>query len=72
MWVLDLTVGCWELNLNLSLHVQLFEHLNFILRGPTKRELNVKYYYADGWVSLETEVGERELSHMSKPLIHPK
>ena len=39
MWVLDLTVGCWELNLNLSLHVQLFEHLNFILRGPTKREL---------------------------------
>ena len=26
----DIIVGCWELNLNLSLHVQLFEHLTLI------------------------------------------
>lgn len=28
---LNITVGCWELHLNVSFHVQLFEHLTIVL-----------------------------------------
>ena len=38
----NITMGCWELSLNLSLLAQLFEHPDVIFRGPTKQEMNVE------------------------------
>jgi hypothetical protein len=36
----NITMGSWELSLNLSLYVQLLDHLVVIFKEPTERELN--------------------------------
>jgi len=41
----NITVGCWEFNLNPSLVAQLFEHLTIIFRGPTKWDMHVEWCY---------------------------
>ena len=38
----NITVGCWELSLNLSLPSQLFEQPIVIFGGATERELHNK------------------------------
>lgn len=47
----NITVGCWELNLNLSLHVQLFEHLTVIFMRAHWRRAEHKVISRSWFVS---------------------
>jgi hypothetical protein len=38
----NVTMGCWEVNLNMSLLVQLFEHHTIIFWGPMEWELHIE------------------------------
>lgn len=47
----NITVGCWKLNLNLSLHVQIFKHLTVIFMRAHRRRAEHKVMLWSWFVS---------------------